>query len=280
MEYKIIIDSCGELTENLKTDGHFQNVPLTMSVDGKDFVDDETFDQADFLKSVAESPNVPKSSCPSPDSYLRAFEETDAKRIYVITLSAELSGSYNSACLAKQMYEEEHDDKQIIVINSKSASIGQTLIGMMIHRYEKMGEAYESVCERVQKYRDDMKTFFVLENLDTLRKNGRMSRVKFLAANALNIKPVMGSTDEGSICMLDQARGINKALDRMVQKIMEKVGDAKDLTIAISHCNCLERAQALKEKIEATGRFKEVILVNTRGCSTMYANQGGIIVAV
>ena len=280
MCYRIIIDSSGELTESLKKDGHFENIPLTLCVDGKDYIDDESFDQAEFLKDVAESPNVPKSACPSPDRYLQAFLKTEAKRIYVITLSAELSGSYNSACIAKEMYEEDYNDKQIAIFNSKSASIGQTLIGIYIHEKEKRGASFEEIVENVQKYTDSMKTFFVLENLETLRKNGRMSKMKAMAANALNIKPVLGSTDDGNICMLDQARGINKAIDRIAQKILAKVGDAKDITLAISHCNCVERAMELKAKLEASGKFKEIIVCNTRGISSMYANQGGIIVAV
>ena len=126
--YKIIIDSCGELTDSLKKDEHFCNVALELDVDGYRIRDDESFDQHDFLRRVRESVKGPKSSCPSPEEYMQAFEG-EADHIYVVTLSGKLSGSYNSAVLAVNLYNEEHEDcgKQIYVFNSRSASIGETL---------------------------------------------------------------------------------------------------------------------------------------------------------
>ena len=105
--YKIVIDSCGELPENLKKDGHFATVSLELDVDGFRIRDDETFDQHDFLRRVKESIKGPKSSCPSPEEYMRAFDG-DAENVYVVTLSGKLSGSYNSAVLAANLYNEEH----------------------------------------------------------------------------------------------------------------------------------------------------------------------------
>ena len=104
-----------------------------------------------------------------------------------------------------------------------------------------------------------MNTFFVLETLETLRKNGRLTNLKAFIANTLNIKPVMGSTEEGSICQLGQARGMNKALDKMIQDVI---------------------AKAVKEKIEKIAKFKKIIVTDTAGVSTMYANDGGVIIAV
>ena len=100
MSYKIVIDSCGELIEEWKQDAHTESVPLILTVGGESIIDDRTFDQKDFLKKVAECPECPKSACPSPERYLRAFS-CDADHIYCVTLSAELSGSYNSAVLGK-----------------------------------------------------------------------------------------------------------------------------------------------------------------------------------
>lgn len=279
MSYKIVIDSCGELPENLKKDEHYENVSLSLQVDDHFYVDDETFDQADFLKRVAESPNVPKSTCPSPERYMKSYM-TEAEHVYVITLSSPLSGSYNSAVLGKNLYIEENGEKQIHIIDSRSASVGQTLIGMKIQECEEAGKNFEEVVEIAEAYRDEMTTFFVLETLETLRKNGRLSNLKAFVASALNIKPVMGSTVEGTICQLDQARGMNKALDKMVTQILAKTKNCEQKVLGISHCNCAERAQLVKKKIEELGKFKDIFVVNTAGVSTMYANQGGIIVAV
>ena len=279
MSYKVVIDSCGELLDEWKQDPRFESVALTLSVDGVNIIDDETFDQADFLKRVAECPECPKSACPSPERYMRAFD-CEAEHVYAVTLSAELSGSYNSAVLGKNLLQEDHPDRQIHIFNSKSASVGQTLIAMKIQECEEVGLPFEQVIETVDAYIEQQHTFFVLDNLETLRKNGRLSKVKALVASALKIKPVMGSTEEGAICQLDQARGINKALVKMAQAIVEKTADSEQKVLAISHCNCHERAILLKNALEERMPMKKIVILDTAGVSSMYANDGGVIVAV
>ena len=279
MKYKIVVDSCCELPENLKNDEKFESVPLVLTVEGEDIIDDATFDQASFLKKVADSPNCPKSSCPSPERYMKAYE-CDAERIYAVTLSAELSGSYNSAVLGKNLFQEEHPDVNVHVFNSRSASIGETLIALKIVECEEAGLPFEETVAVVEKYIESQNTFFVLENLETLRKNGRLGLVKGLVASALKIKPVMGSTDEGTICQLGQTRGMNKALVKMVDFIIQKTTDSENKVLAISHCNCPERAEILKEAILERMKLKDIIILDTQGVSSMYANDGGVIVAV
>lgn len=277
--YKIIIDSCGELSQVMKMDGHFASVPLTLQVEDTEIIDDASFDQADFLARVAASEQSPKSACPSPDAYMQAMDGPE-EHVYVITLSSQLSGSYNSACLARDLYLEENEDKKICVIDSKSASVGETLIGLQIALMEKAHTPFDEIAEKIRAYVQNQHTFFVLESLETLRKAGRLSDLKAKIANTLNIKPIMGSTEEGSIQQLAQARGMGKALDRMVQSMLEVTKNCEDKVLAISHCNCKERALLLKEKIEKVANFKEILIVDTAGVSSMYANNGGIIMVV
>lgn len=279
MSYKIIIDSCGELLEEWKNNEHFESVALTLNVGGENIIDDETFDQADFLKKVAACPECPKSACPSPERYMRAFD-CDADHIYAVTLSAELSGSYNSAVLGSNLLNEEKPGRQIHVFNSRSASVGQTLIAMKIQECEEAGYSFDKVIETVDAYIAGQHTFFVLDNLETLRKNGRLSKAKALVTSALKIKPVMGSTDEGSICQLDQARGMNKALVKMAEQIVAKTQDSETKTLAISHCNCHERAVLLRNALQERMNVKDIVILDTAGVSSMYANDGGVIVAV
>ena len=279
MSYKIVIDSCGELLNQWKKDKHFQSVPLTLTVGSENILDDSTFDQADFLQKVAACPECPKSACPSPESYRRAFD-CDAERVYCVTLSSELSGSYNSAVLGASLLHEENKNKKIHVFNSCSASVGQTLIAMKILQCEESGLPFEDVISVVNKYIEEQHTFFVLENLETLRKNGRLSRVKSLVASALKIKPIMGATPEGTIYQLDQARGMNKALVKMVDKIMEATVNSENRILAISHCNSPKRAYMLRDAIQERMKLADIVVLDTAGVSSMYANDGGIIVAV
>ena len=279
MEYVIVMDSCGERTEEMRRDERIIPAPLTMQVDQYSFVDDDTFDQQDFLKKVAASPNCPKSACPTPEYYKNAYEKAE-KRAYAVTLSAELSGSYNSALLAKSLVLEERPQMQIHVFNSRSASIGETLITRKIQECEEAGMEFDALVETVESYIDGQNTYFVLEGLDALRKNGRLSNVKAFLASALKIKPVMGSTPEGSIVQLDQARGINKALMKMVDYIVERVEDPEKKVLALTHCNNPERGEMVRDAIMERIRVKDVILLDTGGISTLYASDGGIIVVI
>lgn len=278
MSFRIVMDSSGELTEDMKESGLFVSVPFLIDISGHHFTDNESFDTHKFLKLVKESPTVAKSACPSPDKFQEEFG--DAERVYVVTLSAELSGAYNSARLAANMDEEEHEDRKVHVFNSKSASVGETLIARKIWECEKEGLSFERTVEIVEAYIEEQVTWFVLEDLDTLRKNGRLSNLKAALATALKIKPICSSTPEGTIQQAGQARGINKALVRMVEMAAESAQHTEKKEIAVSYVNCPERGQmvvdALKERIPA----KNYILVEAGGLTTTYANNGGIVVVV
>lgn len=278
MSYKIIVDSGCDLPKNLRENEHFVVVPLTLSVGGVDIVDDESFDQKDFLKRVHEAKECPKSACPSPERYLSEYESADGN-VYVIPLSSKLSGSYNSALVAADMYEEDGGSNHVHVFDSMSACCGEAVIAMKIQECEEQGMGFDEVVKTVTQFRDGMKTYFVLETLETLRKNGRLTNLQALLANVLSIKPVM-SAKEGEIIKLEQTRGLNKALKRMCEIILENVTDPQDKVLGISHCNCPERAEYVKGLLLEKCGFKDVVIVDTAGVGTMYANDGGIVVAV
>lgn len=279
MSFHIVADSCCELTADMKKRENIEIAPLTLEVGGESILDDETFDQKYFLKRVAECPECPKSACPSPDYFRKSFLN-GAERCYAVTLSAQLSGSYNSAVLGANLAQEENEDLKIHVFNSRSASIGETLIVKKIVECEEAGISFERVVETVELYISTQHTYFVLENLETLRKNGRLSKTKALVASALKIKPVMGATSEGDIVQLDQARGINKALMKMVDAIVNDAQHVENKTLAISHCNCPERAEMVKEALLERLAVQDVFVLDTQGVSSMYANDGGIIIAL
>ena len=262
MSYKIVVDSCCELPEELKHDPRYEIVPLTLIVgDSYERLDDDGFDQKEFLRAVAECPVSPRSACPSPEKYMEAYR-TDADHVYVVTLSSKLSGSYNSAVLGKNLYHETYGEKQIYVVDSRSASCGETQIAMQIARWEDEGMGYEEITEKIEKFTDGMHTYFVLDNLDTLRKNGRLSGVKALVASTLSIKPVMAG-DQGSIVQLGQSVGIKKALAKMVDHVVRDVVDAEKKCLMITHCNNPERANSVKEQILAKVKFKDVLIMDT-----------------
>ncbi len=278
MGYKIVVDSCCELPEKYKKDARFQFVPLGLEVGDYMIWDDETFNQKEFLEKVAAYPQCPKSSCPSPEKYMEAYH-CDADEIYVVTLSSHLSGSYNSAELGKNLYIEKYGEKKIHVVDSESASCGETQIAMRIMRYKEKGLSFEETVEKIEVFKRRMRTYFVLDNLETLRKNGRLTGVKALVASTLNIKPVMVG-NLGVIEQKSQAIGINKALAKMADCILADVHHPEKRTLMITHCNCPERAQYMRTLMEKRATYRKVVIMDTAGVSTMYANDGGIIITL
>ncbi|MGN0372812.1 MAG: DegV family protein [Enterocloster sp.] len=286
MTYKIIGDSCLDLTEDMKKDPVFQMIPLTLQVGNVQVTDDETFDQKAFIDLVKACPECPKTACPSPETFKNAYEEADAEAVFVVTLSSHLSGSYNSAVLAKKLYEEEQEElgqregrKKIAVFDSESASAGELNIALYIRSLCEAGLDFEEIVEKAAAHRDRMNTYFVLESLDTLRKNGRLSGLQAFFATALNIKPVMGG-DKGVIIKLDQARGINKALQRMCDIAAKESGDTAKKCAVICHVNNPQRAEYVKAELEKRASFGQIILTNAAGVATVYANDGGIVLAI
>ena len=276
MSYKIVVDSCCELPADFLWDRHFERVPLGLDVGDYHILDDENFNQAEFLQKVAEYPKCPKSSCPSPERFMESYRG-EAERVYAVTLSSHLSGSYNSAHLGMELYHEKYGEKQIHVVDSESASGGETQIALKIMELEEKGLSFEKIVEKIEAFRDSIHTYFVLDNLETLRKNGRLSGVKALVASTLNIKPVMGS-NKGEIIQKSQTIGIKKALGKMAELAATEVRNAAERRLIITHCNASERAEQVKQMILKRTAFKECIIMDTRGVSSMYANAGGIIV--
>ncbi len=282
MSYQIIADSCGDFTEQMKQNPIFKTVPLTLEIGSYSILDDENFNQLDFINRVNASSIGPKTACPSPEAFQKAIEESDADEIYIVTISASLSGTFQSASIGLSLYEENGGTKKVHIFNSKSASAGECKLCLDIQELKDAGKSFEEVVEEVEMACDDLKTLFVLESLDTLRKNGRLSGIKSLLAGALNIKPIMGAVD-GSIVQLGQQRGMQKALRKMMELAIERAGGVeavKTKRLVITHVNAPERAEQLKADFEKLAEFKEIVLTNAMGVATIYANDKGIILAL
>lgn len=276
MNYRIVADSSCDLNEELQEQLDVSLIPFKIDLDDKKFVDNEDLDVSELISVMKNSPNPVRTSCPSPGDFVEEYKKYDTT--FVIAISSQLSGTYNSAVLAKDMVKEEYPDKFIHVFDSKSASIGETLIAIKIKELIDQNLGNLEIVEKVEKYIKEMKTYFILESLDNLIKNGRISKTKGLIANVLNFKPIMGAND-GNIELVENVRGRKRAFKRLVEIIGESGEKLEEKVLAISHANALERAEELKKEIQGRYNFKDIILVKTGGLSTAYANDGGIILA-
>ena len=278
MSYKIVVDSCCDLPDQYRNDPRFEIVPLSLEVGDYHVMDDEDFNQAEFLAQVATCPQCPKSACPSPEKYMEAYQ-TDAENIFVVTLSSHLSGSYNSAVVGKNMYHEKYGDKNIYVHDSESAASGEVQYALRMMELQEQGLSFEETVKELEAFREKLKTYFILDNLETLRKNGRMTGVKAMVVSTLNIKPIMCG-NHGVIEQKSQAIGMKKAMSKLADIIMKEVPDVKERILMIAQCNCPDRADFLKRELLAKTKLKDVVIFDTAGVSSMYANDGGIVVTI
>ncbi|WP_026651671.1 DegV family protein [Butyrivibrio proteoclasticus] len=276
MSYKIVVDSCCDLPKEYRNDPRFEIIPLILQIGDEIIVDDETFDQESYLEKVAASEECPKTACPSPDLFMKAYD-CDADDIYVVTLTSKLSGSYNSALLAKNIYHDEKGDKNIYVCDSLSAASGEVQLALKAMELADSGLSFEVVSSRLEEYRDQMSTYFVLDSLETLRKNGRLSNMKALVASTLNIKPVCCGLN-GEIIQKSQGIGMKKAILKMADLLALEVSDAENRVLMITHVNCYERACVVRDIILKKLPFGKSLILDAAGVSTTYASDGGIVV--
>lgn len=276
MTYRLICDSCTDLPQELTADPRVKKIPLSIQVGAETVVDDESLRQGELLQKMRAWPDAPKTACPSPSMYLDCFlPEGDS---YVITLSGQLSGSYNAAMQARAIYQEEGGRGNVHVFNSRSASVGQAQIALMVRELASRGLPFAQIVEQTEAYISRMRTLFVLENLDNLRKNGRLTRMQALVTGALRVKLLCGATREGEIEKLGQGLSIRQTLARMVSRMADDEGHA-GRRLMLAHCNCQERAEYVRDLIRKKCRFGEILIVSTGGISTVYAGDGGIIAA-
>lgn len=276
MKYKIVADSSCDLNSDLEKIMDVYLVPFKIDVEKESFVDDANLNVQELITAMRNSPNPIKTSCPSPGDFVEEYK--DADNVFVVTISEQLSGTYNSAILAKDVMNEEQPDKFIHVFNSKSASVGETLTALKINELLKQGISNLDIVEKVESYIEEMKTFFISEDLSNLIKNGRISKTQGLIANVLNIKPIMHANSDGNIEAVEKVRGSKKAFKRLVEIIGETGVKFEDRIVAISHANALQKAIDLKEELKKY-KFKDIIIVETKGLSTAYVNDEGVILA-
>lgn len=281
MSFKIIADSCCDTTPQLREALDIELVPLTvLPSGGEPIVDDASFDQAKLLRAMKASREATRTACPSVDDYAKCMEKYDES--LVITLSGKLSGSYNSARIAREFVLEEHPEKHIEVIDSLSASAGELLLAIHAERMRALGEGLVSVGKKLRYFADEMKTLFVLEDLSNMIKNGRVSKVKGLVASVMSIHPVLSSDGHGEVKNLHTVRGLDRAFERLVQSIAEltQTLPEKTKTLTLCFCNCEARAKQLSRDIlDKCSAIREVIIAPTAGVATVYANDGGVVLS-
>lgn len=276
--FKIISDSSCDLTKEEINDLDVSYVPFKITIDGKEFIDDYDFNLNDFLTDMENTKNPITTSCPSPFDYMEEIEKNKDRDIYLVTISSKLSGSFNAAQVAAKVAKEKYPDINIGLIDSKSASAGQTRLVLKLLEYLKENNSFEETMDKITKYIDSQITMFVLESMQNLIKNGRIKKSAGLIANVLNIRPIMRSND-GEIELYEMNRGMKKSLDKLMLAIGKLNKNTENGVLSISHVNAKERAESFAQKAKELYNFKDIVVRQTNGLSAGYADIGGIVIA-
>lgn len=283
MSYRIIADSCCDRTSAMSEWDNITFVPLTLSIGDYTILDDENFDQDDFIGRTVESKIVAKTACPAPNAWADAYD-CDEDDVYVITITDRLSGTYNSALQGKALYEEEHPDskKRIHIFNSLATSGIESLVAERIKMLGDDGVSFDDMVADIEKFIvDNTELIFCLESLDVLKNNGRLFALAANVLKKLKLKMIIERTTEGNIKLVGQDIAMNRSIIKMAGLIAQKVKDVdvSDKRLIISHVCCEERAKFVAEKIAANVQFGSVEIVKCSGLNSTYAANGGIIVS-
>lgn len=271
---QVITDSSCDLPKEILDQNNIIVVPLNIEIDGANYVDGVNMTHEEFYKKMSVARTLPKTSQPSPQSFIDAFKRA-AKRtseILCIHLSSKLSGTIDGAIMAKRM-----ENNTIEVFDSLNGSLGLGMQVLKACEMIKQGVNLEKIVERLKEYRDDMRVVVYLETLENAVKGGRVTRVKGMVANLLNLKAVV-HVDRGYVKILKTIRGKKRAINFMLDQMAEKNIDFKDKTIGITHCNCIEDALILKEQIIKRFNPAQFILTTMGPVIGTHAGQGGLLV--
>lgn len=268
---KIISDSGANVLH--LDDASFENIPLTIHVDGTDYQDDASLSVNELIEALHQNDEKTSTACPSIAQWQKAFEGAD--EIYVITITSVLSGSYNSAVQAASLYREDHPETKIHVIDSLSAGPEMELIIDKLKELIAAGLNFDEICAKINAYKEKTHLNFALESLDNLAKNGRISPAVAKVAKMLKIR-IIGRPDDGKLTPIGKARGAKKTISYLI-KDMEEHGFSNGRVI-IAHILNEEGTNNLKQTILDKHPEASVEIRNARGLCTYYAQKGGLMV--
>lgn len=272
---RIVGDSSLDLTEELSQGEFVPKVPFRIDFDGVEWRDTPDVNLEEFRAAMAAAEKF-QTACGSPQEFYEAYEgEGD---VFAITITSKLSGSYNAAVLGKQLFEADFPEKKVHIVDSLSASPGPVLIYLKLKELIATGISFEEITAEIENFVANMRTFFISQSLENLRKAGRLSNISALLARLLRVVPIMGATN-GIIEPFAKARGKEKAFEKLVDLIEEAAENAKDRILAISHANNLEDAKKLMEAVKKRVPFKDIHIVPMGALNTLYADNKGIIVS-
>lgn len=274
---KIFTDSASDIPKDLLQELNISVVPLKVHIDGESYIDGVTLHTEEFYDKLRASHQLPTTSQPSPLDFAEAFREAaqeGAKEILCINLSSAMSGTYQSAVLAKSMLEEE--DIHVTVLDSKSATYGLGMVVVAAARAAKEGKSLAECVEIAEHYIKNQKVFFMVDTLEYLQKGGRIAKASAMVGTLLNITPILSLNEAGEVCGIDKVRGKNKAFNRVFELMQAALPPGSSISLGVLHADTPESAQKWLEKTQSLYDVKESVVTQIGPIIGTHAGPGTV----
>lgn len=270
---KIVVDSCCELNLDMMEGVDVSFVPFKLSIGSNDFLDDENLNIEDFRIKMEESKEPVKTACPSPMDF---FDKFEGDIVYVVTITSELSGTYQSAMIAKEMYLKEYPGAKVHVFDSRSAVAGETAVFLNLVKCIKEGKSFEKTVADTEDVINRSSTIINLASLSNLAKNGRIPKIAGKLSKVLNIR-MIGKAKDGKIVPVSIERGLKRSIKSLVNKALDICDKSLKTAIVISEANALEAAKEVREMLLKDFPDRIIEITGMKGLSTTYAEEGGLV---
>ena len=275
---KIITDGSCDLSHEVLNKFNINVVPLGVSFGEEHYTAGVDIDNKEFYAKMKESKELPKTFCPSPENFCKEYQ-CEEDKIIVIALSSKLSGTYNSASLARDLYLSEHKEKDIRVIDSMTGSIGAGLLLIKAAKMISEGKDIDEIVEAIENLKEKISFYGTLETLENAIKGGRINPLAGKIIGALNFKAIVQIKD-GVVKPIDKARGESNSIKKVASHITSSIEDTKDKILCLMHANCPEKAHKLLSIIEKTHKFDEVYISEVGPVMGTYTSEGAVLGAV
>ncbi len=281
MTIQLMIDGGADVPQELVNKYNLKIVPLNLHFGDEQYKTGETLDLPLFYEKLKQADELPRSSAPSPYDFYQACKDIDPdKPILVLALTKGLSSTYESAVMGKDMLLEEEPERQVVVLNTKTASCGVALLVQEAGKKMEEGYNLEQLSSHMEERIEKTTTLFILQTLENVIKGGRLDKVRGAIAKTLNIKLLMkASDDKGDIEVIEKVRGNKKAFRRFVEQIGDYANNFEDRVISLSHCNSEELGRTVLNDIKSKYKFKDSLFMETGPLISTYAGEGGLVIA-
>lgn len=277
--WKIVADSSSDLALGMPcAEGvSFALAPLKINVGEQTFVDDAALDVREMMQAMESFDGPSGTACPSPEDFAKEFRSADYS--FAITITSALSGTYNSALVARDMVLEEFPEKKICVLDSRATAGPLSMTARKINALIAEGLSFEEVRQKAEEYLSGLQLLFTLSSFDNLVKNGRMNRLLGLLATKMNIRAIGRATEKGELGILHKVRGEAHTFGKMVEEMprWKEMADCEE--VVISHCFNETGARLVKKLIEKSYPGIPVQIEATRGLNSFYTERSGILIA-